>query len=471
MSTDAAHFAQALAALLQRHGVRGRVFTPANFWDVVEYGSGSYENRYNRMLRWLLDPAESHGLGPSFANALLALPALGETVDVGTRGVRVRVEVPVQAEADSPAGRIDVVLTDRVSRLYVAVEAKMDSHQHSDQLRRYADYATTLAAPAPDWNHRFVFLTPTPEVPEHDAWVNVTYPDLWPALEAAVATSIERGNRHAQKIIEDFLHDQVRRLDTAHSEAVRELYYEDAELTTPRFATPIAALARLLGHLEDENGTDVPDALFRQIAADEALATLDAERFHSEVESALDREVPSLPSGALDRIVAYVWINRPRVLHDHAPSGDIQDLVSDIARFLVGRSIEPGEVATVRPAGAPFVAVKLSSKRQSVRLFVAGDDGPRPAVYLAGNNRGKFPAVLGHYPRPDGVVCHLTSAAALTAIAQRGAELGGGRATAPALVAALVWFLENYVEDGKRQITCSDCGELKAANRLRRGLR
>ena len=31
----------------------------ANIWRIIEYGKKSYETRYSRMLRWLLDPSFS----------------------------------------------------------------------------------------------------------------------------------------------------------------------------------------------------------------------------------------------------------------------------------------------------------------------------------------------------------------------------------------------------------------------------
>jgi hypothetical protein len=39
----------------------GEAYRP-NFWSIIEYGRGSYETRYSRMLRWLMDPSENHGL-------------------------------------------------------------------------------------------------------------------------------------------------------------------------------------------------------------------------------------------------------------------------------------------------------------------------------------------------------------------------------------------------------------------------
>ena len=43
----------------------------ANIWRIIEYGKKSYETRYSRMLRWLLDPNENHHFGNKFAKALI----------------------------------------------------------------------------------------------------------------------------------------------------------------------------------------------------------------------------------------------------------------------------------------------------------------------------------------------------------------------------------------------------------------
>jgi len=46
-----------------------RAQTP-NIWSIIEYGRESYEIRYSRFFRWLLDPKETHGLKSDFTKML-----------------------------------------------------------------------------------------------------------------------------------------------------------------------------------------------------------------------------------------------------------------------------------------------------------------------------------------------------------------------------------------------------------------
>lgn len=205
--------ATTLRELAADSSVRARAFRRPNFWDVVQYGDASYENRYNRMVRWLLDPRGDHGLGTAVANALLR--AVGSSAAV-SEGATASVETPT---ADGQ--RIDVTVRDdehAEGRTYIAIECKLDSGQHSDQLTAYRSDVQHRLAPG-SWNRVFVFLTqhddepddePDPTFPGEE-WHRVSFAAFGQILSAALAD--HDVDPDARPIIEHFVRDIARRSD------------------------------------------------------------------------------------------------------------------------------------------------------------------------------------------------------------------------------------------------------------------
>src|SRR5262245_58098 len=107
-----------------------------NIFDAV--GIARTEIRHSNFLAFLLDPAETHGHGQLFLNALLmdflkrASPDLRPLSPIELDGTELR-EVTVQREW----GRVDLLITASEPPLVVAVENKIGSSEHSDQLNRY----------------------------------------------------------------------------------------------------------------------------------------------------------------------------------------------------------------------------------------------------------------------------------------------------------------------------------------------
>jgi hypothetical protein len=108
------------------------------------------EIRHSNFLAWLLDPNESHGQGSLFLNGVLmdllrqSPPALRPFSPIKLdsaemRGVRVRREyrnIDILIECDEP-------------RFVIAIENKIGSREHSDQLRRYKKTVKELFGDAP----------------------------------------------------------------------------------------------------------------------------------------------------------------------------------------------------------------------------------------------------------------------------------------------------------------------------------
>ncbi len=138
------------------------------------------EIRHSNFLAFILDPAESHGQGQLFLKAVLmdllkAAPAEKRPlspIDLdGTdlSGVEVRREW----------GNIDLLITCQQPPFVIAIENKIGSQEHSDQLTRYE---ATIRTHYPDARPMFVYLTPNSDEPSEDTWVTYRYSDIYRVL-------------------------------------------------------------------------------------------------------------------------------------------------------------------------------------------------------------------------------------------------------------------------------------------------
>lgn len=136
------------------------------------------EIRHSNYLAWLLTPGESHGQGELFLKALL--------MDVLRKARQQGVTPPVSpvdldgadlqgVEIRREWRNIDLLLTCDEPNFAIAIENKIDSGEHSNQLQRYED---TIAVELPKARRLFVFLTPEGDEASDPDWVTYSYADL-----------------------------------------------------------------------------------------------------------------------------------------------------------------------------------------------------------------------------------------------------------------------------------------------------
>jgi hypothetical protein len=156
--------------LLELESIIGRF----NIFDAL--GIADVEIRHSNFLAFILDPAESHGLGQLFLKAVLMdllkkapaeLRPLSPIELDGTdlRGVEVRREWE----------HIDLLITSKEPRFAVVVENKVGSHERPNQLRTYK---RTMANRYPDIQPLYVYLTPNGDEPSEETWLPYSYLDI-----------------------------------------------------------------------------------------------------------------------------------------------------------------------------------------------------------------------------------------------------------------------------------------------------
>ncbi len=152
-----------------------------NLFDAL--GVVNRELSHSNFLAWLLDPAESHGLGGLFLRAFL-MDLLRQTprdqrlfspiaLDGGElHGIEVRREWK----------SIDLLITAEEPAFVLAIENKIHSGEHSDQLSRYRRVVEGDAQLAGTPARQFVFLTPEGDAPSEDDWTVYSYTQLHAVL-------------------------------------------------------------------------------------------------------------------------------------------------------------------------------------------------------------------------------------------------------------------------------------------------
>jgi hypothetical protein len=150
-----------------------------NIFEAI--GAVRQELRHSDFLACLLDPRQNHRLEDKFVKkflqrAISSKPDASVPVSVIDLDSWDLGQMEVRREWES----IDILLLDYAHQFAVAIENKIDSTEHSDQLRRYKE---TLDAHFATWKTIGIYLTPDREQPSGDFFLATDYGLLSSALE------------------------------------------------------------------------------------------------------------------------------------------------------------------------------------------------------------------------------------------------------------------------------------------------
>lgn len=145
--------AQRLETIAQEDWGKPLLNTKPNFWRIIEYGKNSYEIRQSRMIGWLLDTHQNHGIGDIFVKELIKIYAEDTTQLSNAQeflfeknfSTEVEFEVAITNSRDKK-GRLDIQVVDSHNKLLIAIENKMYSSEHNagksdaSQLQVYKEF-------------------------------------------------------------------------------------------------------------------------------------------------------------------------------------------------------------------------------------------------------------------------------------------------------------------------------------------
>ena len=205
-------------------------FDALDFVGQLWLGSGRKlwgpENFHDGVLRWLLDPKQSHGLGERFLEQFLRRSGMRQAdqcVDWSATDVTREWEHQV----DSQKGYLDILIVNEAAQVLCAIENKTFSSEHDEQLTRYrkaleADYST--------FTKYYLFLTPFGTKPlreeEQEYWKPFTYSMVFEIVQQIVENNDESTNADVRAFLRQYATTLRRNLmpDTSVSQLARRIY-------------------------------------------------------------------------------------------------------------------------------------------------------------------------------------------------------------------------------------------------------
>ncbi|OYR81735.1 hypothetical protein DJ72_10485, partial [Halorubrum distributum] len=133
--------------------------------NVIEYGLGEQrraEVYVNRLLRYLLDPAEPHGMGTDFLEAFLqGLPDIAafdeDTLDLSDVRVKEQVSIDDRRDPDASTGYADLVL-DIPNEWFLLVELKFSAKETGTEFYSRATHVDGVAVDEYGSGQYYLFL-------------------------------------------------------------------------------------------------------------------------------------------------------------------------------------------------------------------------------------------------------------------------------------------------------------------------
>ena len=135
-------------------------FDALDFVGQLRFGSGrglwSDEEFHSNCIAWLLDPRGSHGIGDAVLKSFLEQTAApNELLQADWSQANVIREW--ETLVSDRWGYLDILIVNQSDRVLCAIENKVFSSEHSEQLTRYRK---ALADSYPDFTRHHIFLTP-----------------------------------------------------------------------------------------------------------------------------------------------------------------------------------------------------------------------------------------------------------------------------------------------------------------------
>lgn len=197
-------------------------------FDVL--GMSHYEIRHSRLLQWLLDPHGTHGLGARFLRAFLQC-----VCDAGGDVFKLMTVEFDTFRVCREYKHIDLLLVSDESKMVIAIENKIDSSEHDNQLLRY-EKVLDEDFPKNKFHRTLVYLAPD-RTPSSQNWLAVGYnPDVLKAIRCCgspkfLAPDVALLIEHYQELIEkefmkkDKLAEVCNKIYREHREAL-DLIFE-----------------------------------------------------------------------------------------------------------------------------------------------------------------------------------------------------------------------------------------------------
>lgn len=149
-----------------------------NIFDVLKITRT--EIRHSNMLSWLFDANENHGLGDKFISLFMHALVSNNQIQ-STQIFEYLLSDFYSFSVYREWKNIDLLLVSHKEKIVIAIENKVGSHEHDNQLCRYRNQIIQTFS---DYQQLFIYLTPDGESPSDNVnWYIFTYCDVADILE------------------------------------------------------------------------------------------------------------------------------------------------------------------------------------------------------------------------------------------------------------------------------------------------
>ena len=191
----------------------------------------AWEEFHSGVLAWLLDPKESHGLGDLFLTQFL-LRAGVRTVGRATDWRPTEVTREWENVVDGQRGYLDILIVNQSEHVLCAIENKVFSSEHSEQLTRYRK---ALERVYPTFTRYLVFLSPGGTQPfreeEKEHWKTLTYSAVFDIIQEMLGNNDNATDESVRAFLTQYATTVRRNLmpETSVSKLARKIYLEHRE--------------------------------------------------------------------------------------------------------------------------------------------------------------------------------------------------------------------------------------------------
>lgn len=161
------------------------IISEFNIYETMNISNA--EIRHSYTLSWLMDPKGNHGLYDYFIRLFLKhlFSQNKNVIDLKITFFDFEILDLSDLEVRSEWNNIDILLISENNKLVITIENKIDSSEHSDQLKRYSKIINKYFV---DYDKIFVFLTPTGDKPSDSNWLIMDYEPILTILEKIIKT-------------------------------------------------------------------------------------------------------------------------------------------------------------------------------------------------------------------------------------------------------------------------------------------
>ncbi len=190
-----------------------------------------YEIRHSNFLGWLFDPSQNHNLDDKILTKFLFETMMSQSNGDRENGLNI-FNIYQNGLLDAKVFReyrnIDILIVSELNKLVILIENKVDSKEHSNQLKKYLDIVEE------DFSGKYVFpvlLSLDGQMPSNDKYYIATYRDIIGVVESITIMNNDRMPSDIFSFIQFYVRAVKERfgMDAEFVKLCRDIYREHRE--------------------------------------------------------------------------------------------------------------------------------------------------------------------------------------------------------------------------------------------------